>query len=228
MKRPKQPRKRESRFELPPETLRAIEAMQQQFDKRRAKYIDAVARLNRLSTAEARALGWMEFIAANIDTFGDQEALVHLRSRGHACEREIDDVVEYRRTAETRAFKNSSASRISYSDAVGNGSVIPPFDHTADIRRVSSLELPDFWGGSDHQEFTIDATMLRTVEWCQIGGFDEWWERIAIQARESVLRDGVNPVPSSYWLFAMCRSDYARCLMGDALERVLDVLELPS
>jgi hypothetical protein len=202
--------------------------MQQEFNKRRGAYADAVAELNRLPTQEARALRWMQFIVANLDSFGDQEALVHLRSRSHACEREIDNLVDYWRKAETKAFKDSSASRISYAEATSNGKVIPPFDHSADIRRISRIELRDFWGGSDYQEFTIDATMLRTVEWCQIGGFDEWWERLAIEARDSVLRGGIEPVPASYWLFAMCRSNYARRLMGDTLERVLDVLELPS
>lgn len=29
--------------------------------------------------------------------------------------------------------------------------------------------------------------MLRTVEWCQIGGFDQWWRRLARLTVEDVL-----------------------------------------
>jgi len=70
--------------------------------------------------------------------------------------------------------------------------------------------------------------MLRTVEWCRIGGFDEWFERFAIESRKDVVQGEVEPLPGSYWLFALCRSNYARRLMGATLERVVDILELPS
>ncbi len=89
------------------------------------------------------------------------------------------------------------------------------------------LFLPDFWSGRSGQEETIDATMLRTVEWCEIGGFDDWWIRLSQENRRSILHDGIeNTFPRSFWLFAMCRSDYAIELMRGTLEIALETIKI--
>lgn len=96
----------------------------------------------------------------------------------------------------------------------------------ADVRKHPSFELRNFWSGADSQQFTIDATMLRTAEWCEIGGFGQWWERLAEELNANALRGGIEPVPASNLLFNYCRSDYARRLMPETLQTVLRALKI--
>jgi len=42
-----------------------------------------------------------------------------------------------------------------------------------------------------------------------------------------MVQGGIDPIPGSFWLFSMCRSNYAIELMKRALERALEAIELP-
>lgn len=45
----------------------------------------------------------MVYTAKNIDWYGDQEALVYLRSRGHECKEEIDRLIsDWKKSARKR------------------------------------------------------------------------------------------------------------------------------
>lgn len=67
--------------------------------------------------------------------------------------------------------------------------------------------------------------MLRTVDWCEIAGFDSWWHRLEQRLKENTFsHEGTNLMPS--WLFAMARSDYAIKVMRRVLERHLELISL--
>lgn len=179
-------------------------------------------------TPRAKADAWMVYTSENVDTYGDQEALVYLRSRGHKCQAQIDNVVaDWTRSARhciTECAKGIWTVTLETGRTRRTGGM--PLAKASDVKSVSPYILRNFWGGRDEQELSIDATMLRTVEWCEIGGFDEWWERLARSAKQDIVLGGIDPLPGSFWLFSMCRSDYAIELMGKALERALEAIEV--
>lgn len=177
----------------------------------------------------AKAEAWISYTANNIDTYGDQEALVYLRSRGHECGDQINEVLlDWKRAAHeriTECAKGISTVIFETGETKRTGGM--PLAKASDVKSVSPYILRNFWGGRDEQELSIDATMLRTVEWCNIGGFDEWWERLARSTMQDTVQGGIDPLPGSFWLFNMCRSNYAVELMGKALERALEAIEIP-
>ena len=166
-------------------------------------------------SARAKAESWLSFIANRIEEFWDQEALVYLRSRGFDCDEPIAKLIESWKAAE-KAELEEYKKRDPQADA-------------SDIADVPAILLRDFWGGFPLEDHAGEAAMLRTVEWCEIRGFDRWWQRLASIHRERLLYGGVpNPVPASYWLFSMLRSDYALELMPGVLDRCLEAISLPG
>ncbi len=176
-----------------------------------------------------KAERWLEYVASNIETYGNQEALVYLRSRGHECNDEISELIDSWRRAAKREIEECSRGIgvhvLETGEMKHKGGI--PLSEASNVRNVSSFLLPDFWSGRDEQQLSIDATMLRTVEWCDIGGFDEWWERLAQSLKREIFQGGIEPVQSSIQLFHMVRSDYAIQLMDAALVRALEAIELP-
>jgi len=176
----------------------------------------------------AKADKWIAYKASNIDSSSNLEALVYLRSRGHEHKKEIDQLkFAWRRAAREQIDESAKAFSI---DILGTGETKRedrmPAIATGNVSNVSVFLLPDFWRGCRIEEaLSIDSTMLRTVEWCDIGGFDEWWERLAKSTSADIIH---GEMPSFFWLFSMSRSDYAIELMNGALERALDAIELPS
>src|ERR1035441_4101435 len=126
-----------------------------------------------------KAEAWINYIAQHIDTFGEQEALVYLRSRGYDCADGINELQQsWRRAADQRIAECTRGHEIF---CIGNGRTRTkrrpgiPLAKARQVKNVSPVILRDFWGGLDSEEFYIDATMLRTAEWCEIGGFEDWW-----------------------------------------------------
>jgi hypothetical protein len=65
--------------------------------------------------------------------------------------------------------------------------------------------------------------MLRTVEWCGIAGFEQWWRRLAQSSKEMQLQGGMaESAHTAYWLFNMVRADYAIQLMPGVLDGYLE------
>ncbi len=176
----------------------------------------------------AKADGWMSYTSNEIDSFGDQEALVYLRSRGHECRKQIDKLLSNWKRAARQSIaecaKGISIGTLETGKTKRMGGM--PLVKASDVKNLSPYILRNFWGGRDEQELSIDATMLRAVEWCDIGGFDDWWERLARSTTQDTVQGGIDPVPGSFWLFNMCRSDYAIELMDKALDRALEAIEL--
>jgi hypothetical protein len=160
-----------------------------------------------------RAEAWLRHVIEHPDNDGDLEALVYLVSRGYDCGKYISrTVAEWKEAELNRIQENASELKT-------------PNYLVDDIANSSSYLLRDFWTCHRSQEDAIDATMLRTVEWCGIGGFEPWWQRVAKSAREMVLKGGVEPLRACFWLFNMCRSPYAIHLMPRVLDRCLEGIE---
>ena len=165
--------------------------------------------LTRVDEADSKAFLWL----LNQQTTCNLEALVYL-----ACQRvELkDSLPEVRRRwklAEKETinqYNNENAARLTIHDI------------------ASAADLSNFWSGAEGQQNTIDATMLRTMDWLGIAGFEHWWERLARQTHDEVLGDCFARAARSVWLFAMCRSDYAVQNMRASLTRALDSLTLDS
>ncbi len=205
-----------------------IEKLEDNYEDRRQKYLKFVETQQPKQPRE-KAVEWFKYYASECETYGDQEVLVFLRSRGWPCTKEIKNLVSFwEREAKHEIEKCVKGSEISYLDTgkIERRKGIP-LEKASDIASVNTYILPNFWGYHDDQEFSINATMLRTVEWCNIRGFDAWWHRLARTTIEEVIQGGVDPLPASYWLFSMCRSNFAISLMRKALERVLEAIELP-
>jgi hypothetical protein len=160
-----------------------------------------------------RAEAWLRHVADNPDNDGDLEAIVYLASRGYDCAKYISrTIIEWKEAEATRLRENASALKI------------PEF-MTNDITSASPFFLRDFWTCHRSQEDAIDATMLRVVEWCGIGGFEPWWKRLARSANEAVLRGGMESLRACFWLVNKCRSPYAINLMPRVLDRCLETIE---
>jgi hypothetical protein len=207
----------------------AIAALDADYQKRREKYSVFVESIQRLSGVE-KAEAWLSYVSNNIDEFGDQEALIFLQSRGKNCAAQIKRLISWWKECEKRTLAASVGAIAIHNLDTGKSKRIATrtLAQVSKIETVSRFVLRDFWDRYRSQELSIDATMLRTVEWCGIGGFDAWWRRYAKEETRDMILGGADPVPLSFWLFNMCRSGYAMSLMPKALSAALDVLEISS
>ncbi len=197
--------------------------------RRRARYrafVETISHLDRLAKAEA----WLGYVASHIENFTDQEALVCRVSRGFPSEEEIRELIERWKGAVGDSRERYALDPMSYDPERGFYRPEQPkrADDPIRVVEITSGLLHNFWGHYDHEAPIIDATMLRTAEWCRIGGFDEWWERLANEEKESVLKGGLSALRGFRWLFHMCRSNLAIKIMGNTLRRGLESLEIPE
>ncbi len=172
-------------------------------------FVESIKDLHPLEKAEV----WLDYVSNNIENYSDQEALIYRLSRGKESSNQINELI--------KSWKIAAQKELGKAEKW-------PINQNRSLVHTSRFALPDFWGGYDYQEFTIDSTMLRTVEWAEIAGFDDWWKRLAKNAKEEIMCGGVKPVPICYWLFNMCRSKYAIQLMGQTLVRCLEALNISS
>lgn len=169
-----------------------------------------------------KAHGFLAACASHIEQFAEQEAVVYLASRGEDCTRYAKTIREFWRKAADRAIEEYA--KPVWGTVLGTDEEFKvrggiPVAQARDVLHCPGL--PDFWGGRLEQDETIDATMLRTVDWGSIGGFDPWWQRWAERQREGLVQGGVSPWPGGWHLFNLCRSDLAIRLLGDTLDRYL-------
>ena len=191
--------------------LRASEA------ERKEAYAQFQTTLAELAPMEKSA-AWLWYIAEHREADSDLESLVFLASREQDVTRHAMQLMREWKIQENEALAHYN-----------EGHTHRPTIRADDIVGTSRVHLRDFWGGRDEQQLTIDATILRAVEWCQIGGFEHWWQRLAREMTEDVLRGGgFEGMAGASWLFAMCRSDYALELMPKALKSELDRISLSS
>ena len=163
-----------------------------------------------------KAQGWLSYIAEHREAESDLESVVFLASRGRDVAHYAMQLMGEWKSQEKEALADYNATHL-HRPAITAG----------DIAGTSRVRFRDFWGGRDEQQLTLDATMLRAVEWCQIGGFEHWWQRLARELAEDVLRGGgFEGMAGASWVFAMCRSDYALELMPKALKSELDRISI--
>ena len=87
----------------------------------------------------------------------------------------------------------------------------------------------DFWDAPALGDYSVEATILRTADWCEIEGFESWWGRLAQSRQERLLGGGIeDPLVAAYWLFNMVRSDYALRLLPGVLDGYLGSISLTS
>jgi hypothetical protein len=174
--------------------------------------VEAALNENLVTKAEV----WLLKVANEIEGVWDQEALVYLRSRGHDCHDQVAELIQ--------AWKGAEEARLyEYNQRVGK---TPGTEaNVTNIEEISPILLRDFWGGAQPEDYSFEATMLRTVDWCEIAGFDPWWHRLEQRLKESTFSpEGTNLLPN--WLFAMARSDYAIRVMRRVLERHLELISI--
>ena len=154
---------------------------------------------------------------------------MYLRSRGHACTPQIEDIRASWQAAKEHVISEAAsaiASRPVVDEDTSKHGGRSGFD-PSDIEHTSVWLLRDFWEAESHQ-FWLDATMLRTVACCQISGFDSWWRRLAHTEVRNLLLGGVDPEFLIKRLFAYSRSEFAIQLMPQYFENALRVVQLPS
>jgi hypothetical protein len=197
--------------------------------RRRARYlafVETISHLDRLAKAEA----WLGYVASHVENFSDQEALICRVSRGFSSEEEIGELIGRWKGAVENARERYALDPMSFDPERGFFKPEQPkrADDPIRVADITSVLLHNFWRHYDHEAPIIDATMLRTAEWCGIGGFDEWWQRLANDEKESMLKGGLSALRGFRWLFHMCRSNLAISLMGNTLRRGLESLEIPE
>jgi hypothetical protein len=174
--------------------------------------VEAALNENLVSKAE----GWLLKVVNEMEGVWDQEALVYLRSRGHDCHDQVADLIQGWKVAEQARLDDYNQRVEKTRGAEANAT---------NIEDISPIFLRDFWGGAQPEDYSFEATMLRTVDWCEIAGFDSWWHRLEQRLKENTFSyEGTNLLPN--WLFAMSRSDYAIKVMRRVLERHLELISL--
>jgi hypothetical protein len=143
----------------------------------------------RTATPLERAEGVLRYWASRLDQWGDHEAVAYLISRG-------SDPSKYSRQiiANWREAENDSVQRV-----VGTSQSV----WAQSVRQNPASVLSGFWSAGDSQWMSIEATMLRTNEWCGLAGFEPWWKQIAKNVQEGAFSGGSN----LFFLFNMYRSE---------------------
>ncbi len=176
--------------------------------------MEAALSPNSNSESNSKAEDWLLRVANDIEGVWDQEALVYLRSRGHDCHDEIADLIQTWKVAEKQRLDE-------YNERVGKKRGVEA--NATNIADIPRLFLRDFWDGAPPEDYSFEAIMLRTVDWCEIAGFDAWWHRLEETLKESTFsHESTNLLP--YWLFNMVRSDYAIKLIRRVLERYVELI----
>lgn len=191
----------------------------------RKKQIDEFRRSSADLSPQRRAEKFLRLTLERWESCSDLEALVYLASRRLPHEKETKDTIEMWAAAEKRVIDACERGNTSIPTPDGEPQWFGgrPRHEAADIQNRTSYELPNFWDSRNDPRPT-EATMFRVVEWCGIDGFDAWWTRFAREINEDMLRGGPIPEIVMWWLFDMCRSPFARNLMGDTLLHVLNVV----
>ena len=188
---------------------RALAAEQAEQKLEYERVVSSVATL----PPQEKAVEWLSYSAHHRQEDCDLESLVFLASRGCDVKNEIVQVIGEWKRAEQETLEQYNAHLQQRSNQ----------SSPITIRDVATCEgdLSNFWYGLN---LTIDATMLRTVGWCRIGGFEHWWERIAKVMTGDILANCWGGTQGAFLLFAMCRSELARKLLATALRHLYDLI----
>ena len=167
-----------------------------------------------------------------ISQFADQEALIYFISRGTDCAKHIKNM-----SFRLRENKKKSEEFYKYLETRSNRNLRSPKVQKKKARSTKNHEGASYfefmWRRSfslanDDQSYQV-ASMIRTIEWCDIGGYDVLWKEYANRLNEDVNRGGeIQEELASQTLFHICRSDFAIEVMGKNLLKLLDIIEMPD
>lgn len=191
--------------------------------ERRNKYRAFVETIRGLPGRE-RAEAWLAYVASDVREDEDEEASVYFLSRGRKPNAHVDAVIEAWKRAEEWTLRQAAEEPAIWTGKRFKRIKSTPKLQPSEILAANSADLPYFWFRDHRNEWYVDATMLRTVEWGEIGGFDDWWRKLARDEYEAVINGGTNPVEASYWIFAMSRSAYACELLRQSVIRHLEAV----
>lgn len=216
-------------IEIPPELIEEMKRDHASAQRRDDEFVLSVQDLPPLQRAEA----WLKHVVKYDQIcYGTQEAIVYLISRGNDCTEAVENVIKTWKQDEKHSIELCMKELHVHKIDTGETKEIArkglSFDDASDVLNQSISRLEDFWGLSDYFVLTGNATMLRTVQWCEIGGFHDWWLRLAKTDYEMIIQGGIDSIPASFYLFNMCRSDFAIELMSKALRKMLEAIELPD
>jgi hypothetical protein len=188
-----------------------LAAMEEERKRERAAFRGTVDQF-RAAPPIARAEACLRFWAERLKQWGDHEAVVYFMSRGNDCSSIIREM----------QFNWRAAEKDSIDRLIGKDIADKQIANT--IRQHPTRYMFRFWGLFDRQELSIDATMLRTMQWCNILGYEQWWRRLERDIKEGAFSGGANP----FLLFNYCRADHAVRNMTQALQVALDSIDALS
>ncbi|MBE0670571.1 MAG: hypothetical protein IH588_08290 [Anaerolineales bacterium] len=167
-----------------------------------------------------------------INKFADQEALIYFISRGVDCNNHVKKMVarlkEHKKESESfwNFLETKSDNELKFFGFQKKKTRTRKADRDASY--YAALSRSSFSLANDDEAYTV-ASMIRTFQWCDIGGYDMVWREYANRLNEDVNRGGeINSEIASHMLFDVCRSDFAIEVMGDNLVKLLDIVEMPD
>jgi hypothetical protein len=214
--RPKKPKQRMNSDAAVEAFVKGAVAIEADRRERRERYLRAIEPSRFLGPID-RARAWLRYFAENCGQYGEEEAIVYCKSRQIDCRYDLDSLLLRWSDDANAEIERARTLTDTLADAQLKEFRIDGTD--------SSWALNDFWTPSRVQQTTLEATMLRTVEWCDIREFDQWWLRAGRATEESALTSGIDTLFGGRWLFDTCRSRLAMNLMPSACERTLKLLE---
>jgi hypothetical protein len=210
MKKAKNRRVRSRRPSDDPVFQKLLATIQARQDAERLAFRNLVESLKGGTPVE-RAEGCLRFWADGLSEWGDLEAVAYLRSRGQDCSAIIREIqINWR--------ENVAQAQERLIGQASDGSF------AALVRHDPTRFLSRFWGLFDSQELSIDATLLRAAQWCDIRGYERWWARLEKDLREEAFSGSA----SLFNTFNFARSDFAVRDMSRALELSLESIEALS
>lgn len=167
-----------------------------------------------------------------VNEFADQEALIYFISRGVDCNEHIKKMFvrlkEHKKKSEAfwRFVETWSDNELRFLGFQKKKTSKKKADK--DSLYFENLARSHFSLANDDESYQV-ASMIRTLEWCDIGGYDLVWREYTNRLSEDVNRGGeIEQEIASQTLFHICRSDFAIELMADNLVKLLDIVEMPD
>jgi hypothetical protein len=219
----------EDDFKIPKKIDDYLKKLDDADNQRRVNYQNYIETKRNLPVLE-KAEAWLLYYMRDVQFWGDYEAHVYFFSRNKDVKSEdIDDLITHWKKSEQNSFYQCATGEVKVIDFESGEykerkNVV--YSGAKEIKNHSTAKLPNFWYGTKYQDYSLDATMLRTYEWSKIGGFDEWFIRLADDDKDLIYHGGFSNIPGCYWLFNMCRSNYAIELNRKTFETALEALKI--
>jgi hypothetical protein len=167
-----------------------------------------------------------------VNKFADQEALIYFISRGVDCKSHVKKMASrlkvHKKESEAfwRFLETWSDNELKFLGLQKRRTRKRKAD--IDASYYAAMARRSFSLANDDESYTV-ASMIRTFQWCDLGGYDVVWREYANRLNEDVNRGGeIDSETASHTLFNVCRSDFAIEFMGDNLVKLLDIVEMPD